>query len=93
MKDIKDIRGKKGFICDMDGVIYHGNNLIDGVLPFVTWLMEQEKHFVFLTTAGAESEAEKNGIGRSGGAFLHQRPGNGKLSEESMPRWQRICNR
>ena len=58
MKDIKDIRGKKGFICDMDGVIYHGNNLIDGVLPFVTWLMEQEKHFVFLTNSSERTPLE-----------------------------------
>ena len=26
---------KKGFICDMDGVIYHGNQLLDGVKEFV----------------------------------------------------------
>ncbi len=58
MKDIKDIRGKKGFICDMDGVIYHGNNLIDGVLPFVTWLLEQEKHFVFLTNSSERTPLE-----------------------------------
>ena len=58
MKDIKDIREKKGFICDMDGVIYHGNNLIDGVIPFVTWLMEQEKHFVFLTNSSERTPLE-----------------------------------
>lgn len=58
MKEIKDIRDKKGFICDMDGVIYHGNNLIDGVLPFVTWLMEQEKHFVFLTNSSERTPLE-----------------------------------
>ena len=25
------LRNKKGFICDMDGVIYHGNKLLPGV--------------------------------------------------------------
>ena len=25
------LREKKGFICDMDGVIYHGNRLLEGV--------------------------------------------------------------
>ena len=29
------IRNKKGFICDMDGVIYHGNKILDGVADFV----------------------------------------------------------
>ena len=28
----------KGFICDMDGVIYHGNRLLPGVPEFVDWL-------------------------------------------------------
>ena len=26
---------KKGFICDMDGVIYHGSRILDGVKDFV----------------------------------------------------------
>ena len=29
------LREKKGFICDMDGVIYHGNRLLPGVTEFV----------------------------------------------------------
>ena len=37
-KDIERIRQKTGFICDMDGVIYHGNKLLDGVVEFVEWL-------------------------------------------------------
>ena len=31
------LRAKKGFICDMDGVIYHGNRLLPGVKEFVEW--------------------------------------------------------
>ena len=27
---MKELRNKKGFICDMDGVIYHGNKLLPG---------------------------------------------------------------
>jgi ribonucleotide monophosphatase NagD (HAD superfamily) len=34
---IEKIRSKTGFICDMDGVIYHGNRLLDGVKEFVAW--------------------------------------------------------
>ncbi len=26
-----DFNQKKGFICDMDGVIYHGNRILPGV--------------------------------------------------------------
>ena len=26
-----DFNAKKGFLCDMDGVIYHGNRLLPGV--------------------------------------------------------------
>lgn len=27
-----DFNKKKGFICDMDGVIYHGNRVLPGVV-------------------------------------------------------------
>ncbi len=42
---------KKGFICDMDGVIYHGNQILDGVKDFVNWMLENDKKFVFLTNS------------------------------------------
>ena len=42
---------KKGFICDMDGVIYHGNKILDGVKEFVNWMLENDKKFVFLTNS------------------------------------------
>ena len=29
------LRSRKGFICDMDGVIYHGDRLLPGVSRFV----------------------------------------------------------
>lgn len=40
---------KKAFICDMDGVIYHGNKILPGAREFVNWLHEEEKDFLFLT--------------------------------------------
>lgn len=40
---------KKGFICDMDGVIYHGNMVLPGVADFINWLNEEEKDYLFLT--------------------------------------------
>ena len=40
---MESLREKKGFICDMDGVIYHGNTLLPGVKEFVEWLNENDK--------------------------------------------------
>ena len=45
------IKNKIGFICDMDGVIYHGNKVLDGVTEFVNWMIENDKKFVFLTNS------------------------------------------
>ena len=42
---IEDIRNKRAFICDMDGVIYHGNRLIPGAKKFVDWLYKTGKDF------------------------------------------------
>jgi len=39
----------KGFICDMDGVIYRGNQIIPGVREFIDWLHAENKKFLFLT--------------------------------------------
>jgi len=52
------IKDKKGFICDMDGVIYHGNRLLDGVKEFVNWLSENDKSFLFLTNSSERSPRE-----------------------------------
>lgn len=44
-----DFNEIKGFICDMDGVIYHGNRLLPGAADFVNWLRQNNKEFLFLT--------------------------------------------
>ena len=44
-----DFNAKRGFICDMDGVIYHGNRVLPGVAEFIAWLQEEGKEFLFLT--------------------------------------------
>ena len=42
-KSIIDFNEKKGFICDMDGVIYHGNQILPGVPEFIQWLQDEKK--------------------------------------------------
>ena len=44
-----NFKEKKGFICDMDGVLYHGNKLLPGALEFIHWLQENNKKYHFLT--------------------------------------------
>ena len=44
-----DFSMKKSFICDMDGVIYHGNQVLPGVKEFIEWLQKENKKFLFLT--------------------------------------------
>jgi HAD superfamily hydrolase (TIGR01450 family) len=43
------LRKSKAFICDMDGVIFHGRTLLQGAAEFVNWLQEKRKQFLFLT--------------------------------------------
>lgn len=57
-KDIEYIRSKKGFIIDMDGVLYHGNKLLPGVKEFVQWLKKDHKKFVFLTNSSERTPKE-----------------------------------
>jgi len=52
------IRAKKGFICDMDGVIYHGNQLLPPAKAFVEWLQKENKQFLFLTNSSERSRTE-----------------------------------
>jgi NagD protein len=52
------LHAKLGFLCDMDGVIYHGNRLLPGVETFVRWLDETGKKFLFLTNGSQLSPRE-----------------------------------
>jgi NagD protein len=55
---IKKIKGKSGFIIDMDGVIYHGNKLLPGVNEFLAWLEDSGKKYLFLTNASERTPKE-----------------------------------
>lgn len=52
------LKNKLGFICDMDGVVYHGNKLLPGVPEFVDWLYKENKNFLFLTNSSERSPKE-----------------------------------
>ena len=55
---MENLRSKIGFICDMDGVIYHGNRLLPGVKEFVEWLYREKKRFLFLTNSSERTPRE-----------------------------------
>ena len=42
----------------MDGVIYHGNQILPGVKEFIEWLKKEEKQFLFLTNSSYRSPKE-----------------------------------
>lgn len=53
-----EIKNKVGFICDMDGVIYHGSRVLDGVTDFINWMIKNNKKFVFLTNSAERTPHE-----------------------------------
>jgi len=55
---VEILRQKKGFICDMDGVLYHGNKILPGAKKFVDWLRKENKEFLFLTNSSERSPIE-----------------------------------
>ena len=57
-ENMQALQEKKAFICDMDGVIYHGNRIIPGVPEFMRWLKDNGKEFLFLTNSSERSPRE-----------------------------------
>ena len=58
MNELKHLQDKANFICDMDGVIYHGNTLIPHVKEFIEWLENNKKNYLFLTNGSGRSPRE-----------------------------------
>lgn len=56
--ELQIVQNKRAYICDMDGVIYHGNRLLDGVKEFIDWLQKNNKEYLFLTNSSERSPLE-----------------------------------
>ena len=64
---MQEILNKAGFLCDMDGVIYRGSKVLDGVPKFINWMMEHDKKFIFLTNSPERTPQELSmKLGRMG---------------------------
>jgi NagD protein len=55
---VTSIKKKEGFIIDMDGVIYHGNKILPGVIEFLAWLENTGKKYLFLTNSSERTPKE-----------------------------------
>ena len=44
----------------MDGVIYHGNQILTGVPEFIQWLHDEKKEYLFLTNNSGYTPRELN---------------------------------
>ncbi|MDC7219043.1 MAG: HAD-IIA family hydrolase [Spirochaetales bacterium] len=55
---MENLQAKKGFLCDMDGVIYHGNRLLPGAKELVDWFHKEKKNYLFLTNSSERSPRE-----------------------------------
>lgn len=65
--DSTDLNRKEAFICDMDGVLYHGNRLLDGAARFISWLKDNDRKYLFLTNSSERSPRElQQKLGRLG---------------------------
>jgi len=58
MKNDTPVQTKRGILCDMDGVIYHGNQILPGTRDFIAWLRKTDIPFLFLTNSSERSPRE-----------------------------------
>ncbi|KAI8388147.1 HAD-like domain-containing protein [Radiomyces spectabilis] len=85
------IRQKQGYIIDMDGVIYHGSNLLPGAKEFVDFLNKNNKKYLFLTNNSAptprelQSKLERLGIEVSADHFFTSGQATAYFLKSQMP--------
>ena len=96
---MEQLRKAKGFICDMDGVIYHGNKILPGVKEFVEWLYRENKQFLFLTNNSGKTPKElqeklaRMGLEVDEHHSLYQRPCYCRVHFPSKSRRPCLCYR
>ena len=67
MENVYELKNKTAFISDMDGVIYHGNNLLPGAAEFVRLLEGRRLRYLFLTNSSERTPRElSEKLGRLG---------------------------
>ena len=52
------VLSKQAYICDMYGVVYHGDRFLPGMREFVDWLKQERKKYLFLTNSSERSPRE-----------------------------------
>lgn len=57
-KDFSHLKNKKLFLFDMDGTIYFGSKIFDGVLEFLEQIKKNGGHFVFVTNNSSKSVSD-----------------------------------
>ncbi len=57
-KDYSILKEKNSFFFDLDGTIYLGNNLFEGVHELIALLKEKSKHFFFLSNNSSRSTSD-----------------------------------
>ena len=57
-KDFSRLKNKKLFLFDMDGTIYLGSKIFDGVLDFLDQIKKNGGHFVFITNNSSKSVSD-----------------------------------
>ncbi len=79
------------YVCDMDGVIYHGGRLIPGALEFVQRLQSRGHKFLFLTNNSQwtprdlKHKLEQMGISVDEAAFHTSAPATAEFLGRQKP--------
>ena len=55
---MKNSKNFPGILCDMDGVLYHGNRMLPGALEFIAWLEQNNLDYLFITNSSERSPRE-----------------------------------
>ena len=77
----------------MDGVIYHGNRILPGVVEFIDWLKANDKGYLFLTNNSGCTPKELNqklarmGLDVPEEHFYTSALATARLSLYTMPLW------